>query len=79
MSQGGRRDGVKNDQKIKVLSMGWPIVENVPASCGIILNLFGSPQLNPRKKIKKSVHFYITSRFSVFSRVFSIRHFATLE
>ena len=26
--------------------MGWPIVENVPTPCGIIFNLFRSPQLN---------------------------------
>ena len=33
----------KNDRKIKVLRMGWPIVENVPTPCGIILNLFRGP------------------------------------
>ena len=53
---GGKREGVKNDQKIKVLRMGWPIVENVPTSCGSIFSLFTSPQFNPRKKTKKSIH-----------------------
>ena len=33
----------KNDPKIKVLRMGWPIVENVPTSCGIMFNLFRGP------------------------------------
>ncbi len=33
----------KNDQKIKVLRMGWPIVENVPMLCGIIYRLFRGP------------------------------------
>ena len=33
----------KNSQKIKVLRMGWPIVENVPTPCGIVFNLFRGP------------------------------------
>ena len=35
--------GSKNSQKIKVLRMGWPIVENVPTPCGIIFNLSRGP------------------------------------
>ena len=35
--------GSKNSQKMKVLRMGWPIVENVPTPCGIILNLSRGP------------------------------------
>ena len=37
----GRRS--KNSQKMKVLRMGWPIVENVPTPCGIMFNLFRGP------------------------------------
>ena len=37
------RFGSKNYQQIKVLRMGWPIVENVPTPCGIISNLFRGP------------------------------------
>ena len=33
----------KNDRKIKVLRMGWPIVENVPMLCESIFNLFRGP------------------------------------
>ena len=33
----------KHGQKIKVLRMGWPIVENVPTPRGIIFNLFRGP------------------------------------
>ena len=40
---GKGRFGSKNDKKIKVLRMGWPIVENVPTPCGIIFNLFRGP------------------------------------
>ena len=40
---GKGRFGSKNDQKIKVLRMGWPIVENVPTPCGIIFNLSRGP------------------------------------
>ena len=36
------RRSAKN-RKIKVLRMGWPIVENVPMLCGIIFNLFRGP------------------------------------
>ena len=64
-------EGVKNDQKIKVLRMGWPIVENVPTSCGIILNLFRSPPLNPRKKSKNQCIFIQFPDFPYFP-VFSL-------
>ena len=43
----------KNDRTIKVLRMGWPIVENVPMLCGSIFNLFRGPYLNFGNKSKK--------------------------
>ena len=68
--RGRDEGGVKNDQKIKVLRMGWPIVENVPTSCGIILNLFRGPQLNPGQKSKNPFIFIQIPDFPYFSVFF---------
>ena len=40
---GKGRFGSKNDQKIKVLRMGWPIVENLSGPRGRFFNLFRGP------------------------------------
>ena len=42
----------KNDGKIKVLRMGFSIVESLSVSGDIILNLFRGPQLNFGEKSK---------------------------
>ena len=46
--------GPKNDEKIKVLRMGLPIVESLSGLQESIFSLFRSPQLNSRKKKKCS-------------------------
>ena len=47
------RFGSKNDEKVKVLRMGFSIVENLSGPQGSIFNLFRSPYLNFNKKSKK--------------------------
>ena len=56
----------KNDKKIKVLRMGWPIVENVPTPCGIIFNLFRGSQLKSGEKIKNPSSFIKITDFPYF-------------
>ena len=46
------RFGSKNDEKVKVLKMEFSIVENLSGPQESIFSLFGSPQLNSRRKIK---------------------------
>ena len=46
------RFGSKNDEKVKVLRMGLPIVESLSGLQESIFSLFRSPQLNSRKKSK---------------------------
>ena len=46
------RFGSKNDEKVKVLRMGLPIVESLSGLQESIFSLFRGPQLNSRKKSK---------------------------
>ena len=46
---GKNRFGSKNDEKIKVLRMGLPIVEKLSGLQESLFNLFRSPQLNSRQ------------------------------
>ena len=48
----------KNSQKMKVLRMGWPIVENVSGPQESIFNLFRCPYLHLNKKSQNIFDFY---------------------
>ena len=60
----------KKYPKIKVLRMGWPIVENLSGVCGILFKLFRVPLLNFGEKSKNwsiFMNFPIFPYFSIWS------------
>ena len=52
------RFGAQIDEKMTVLRMGLPIVENLSGLQESILNLSRGPQLHLGEKIKKNAEFY---------------------